>query len=68
MMEKGKIKWFNPKKGYGFIIPENEERDLFFHVTSMQKGTPHHLTDGQEVSFEIVEDHGKISAENISIS
>lgn len=67
-MQTGKIKWFNPKKGYGFIIPQDSDRDVFFHVTSMSEGNSKQLSDGQVVSFEILEERGKTAASNVSIT
>ena len=63
-MTKGKIKWFNPAKGYGFI--ENEgSKDVFLHVSALEKAGIETLTEGEEIEFEIGENKGKENAINI---
>lgn len=52
-MAKGKVKWFNDKKGYGFIIPEGETKELFVHHSSIQGEGFKTLAENQEVEFEI---------------
>ena len=52
-MAKGKVKWFNDKKGYGFIIPEDGSKDLFVHHSSIQGEGFKTLAENQEVEFEI---------------
>jgi len=63
-MTKGKIKWFNPTKGYGFI--ENEgSKDVFLHVSALEKAGIDTLKEGEEIEFEIGENKGKENAINI---
>ncbi len=63
-MTTGKIKWFNPTKGYGFI--ENEgSKDVFLHVSALEKAGIETLTEGEEIEFEIGENRGKENAINI---
>ena len=63
-MSNGKIKWFNPTKGYGFI--ENEgSKDVFLHVSALEKAGIETLTEGEEIEFEIGENRGKENAINI---
>ena len=63
-MTTGKIKWFNPTKGYGFI--ENEgSKDVFLHVSALEKAGIETLQEGQAISFEIGENNGKENAINI---
>ena len=62
-MTTGKIKWFNPTKGYGFI--EQEGKDVFLHVSALEKAGIETLQEGQAVSFEIGENKGKENAINI---
>ncbi len=64
---KGVVKWFNSKKGYGFIQPEGGARDIFVHVTALEKTGLRRLIDGQLVNFEIYDDRGRNAAGNISI-
>ena len=63
-MTKGKIKWFNPTKGYGFI--ENEgSKDVFLHVSALEAAGIDTLKEGEEIEFEIGENKGKENAINI---
>ena len=63
-MTKGKIKWFSPTKGYGFI--ENEgSKDVFLHVSALEKAGIDTLKEGEEIEFEIGENKGKENAVNI---
>ncbi len=54
-MAKGKVKWFNNAKGYGFILPESGQGDLFVHYSSIQMEGYRTLSAGQEVEFDILE-------------
>ena len=62
-MTTGKIKWFNPTKGYGFI--EQEGKDVFLHVSALEEAGISTLQEGETVSFEIGENRGKENAINI---
>ena len=64
-MINGKIKWFNPRKGYGFIQNEKEGKDIFLHVSALEKAGIDTLQEGEAVSFEIGENRGKDTAINI---
>ena len=64
-MPKGKVKWFNKTKGYGFIEPEEGEKDVFVHISAVKNSGMEDLEEGQELEFEIVENNGKTSAENL---
>ena len=63
-MSNGKIKWFNPTKGYGFIEQEGS-KDVFLHVSALEEAGIETLQEGQAVSFEIGENKGKENAINI---
>jgi cold shock protein len=63
-MPTGKIKWFNPTKGYGFIEKEGD-KDVFLHVSALEKAGISVLKEGEEVSFDIGENKGKENAINI---
>ena len=67
-MPKGKVKWFNQTKGYGFIAPEDGDKDVFVHITAVRNAGMNNLEEDQEVEFEIVEKNGKASAENLKQS
>ena len=63
-MPTGKIKWFNPTKGYGFIEKEGD-KDVFLHVSALEKAGISVLKEGEEVSFDIGENKGRENAVNI---
>ena len=65
-MSNGKIKWFNPTKGYGFIENDAGGKDVFLHVSALEQAGIDTLEEGQAVSFEIGENRGKENAINIS--
>ena len=64
-MPKGKVKWFNQTKGYGFIAPEEGDKDVFVHITAVRDSGMQNLEEDQEEEFELVEKDGKTSAENL---
>ena len=64
-MNNGKIKSFNPKKGYGFIENGEEGKDIFLHVSALEQAGITTLQEGEAVSFEIGENKGKSTAINI---
>jgi len=64
-MTNGKIKWFNPTKGYGFIEKEDGGKDVFLHVSALEEAGIDTLQEGEAVSFEIGENKGKDTAINI---
>ena len=67
-MTVGKVKWFNFKKGYGFIVPQGEEKDVFVHITSLHASGLRGLREEQNVKFEMnVDENGRASASNISL-
>ena len=66
-MTKGIVKRFHQKKGYGFIAPEGEDKDVFVHITAVQAAGLKRLDEDQEVSFEIEEVDGRKSAINIKV-
>jgi CspA family cold shock protein len=67
-MPVGTVKWFNPTKGYGFIQPESGTKDVFVHITAVERAGLQTLQEGQKVSFEIQKgDNGRQSAENLAV-
>ena len=64
-MTTGKIKWLNPTKGYGFIENDTGGKDVFLHVSALEKAGIETLQEGQAVSFEIGENKGKENAINV---
>ena len=65
-MSNGKIKWFNPTKGYGFIENDAGGKDVFLHVSALEQAGIDTIEEGQAVSFEIGENQGKENAINIT--
>src|SRR5215470_6275536 len=63
----GTVKWFNPTKGYGFIQPQDGGRDVFVHISAVERAGLSSLNEGQTVDYEIVSNRGKQSAENIKV-
>ena len=66
-MLTGTVKWFNCKKGYGFIEAETSSKDVFVHITQLEKIGLKRLNDGQRVGYELYDDRGRIAAGNIKI-
>jgi CspA family cold shock protein len=61
-MARGTVKWFNPTKGYGFIQPQGGGRDVFVHVSAVERAGLSTLNEGQHIEYEIEENRGKSSA------
>lgn len=66
-MPTGKVKWFNPTKGYGFIQPSDGSRDVFVHISAVERAGLSTLNEGQTVEFELVANRGKQAAENLKV-
>ena len=66
-MPTGIVKWFNGRKGYGFIEPENGEKDVFIHISALEKAGIKFLNENQKVSYEVNQTKGKLSAGNIKL-
>ena len=64
-MPLGKIKWFNSKKGYGFITEDKTEKDIFLHVSSLEKSKLRVLKENQKIKFDIKEEKDKLQAINL---
>src|SRR5215203_3920549 len=66
-MSTGTVKWFNGQKGYGFIQPDDGSKDVFVHISAVERAGMSSLNEGQKVSYEIVADRrsGKSSADNL---
>jgi cold shock protein len=63
----GSVKWFNSSKGYGSIAPVSGEKDVFVHISAVQKAGYNSPVEGAMVTFEVVQNGGKDSAENLRI-
>jgi cold shock protein len=66
-MARGTVKWFNLRKGYGFIQPEDGGRDVFVHISSVERAGLPSLNEGQVVEYEEVSNRGKTSVENLKV-
>ncbi|WP_291297660.1 cold-shock protein [Elioraea sp.] len=64
-MATGIVKWFNPTKGFGFIVPDQGGKDVFVHITAVQAAGLTGLNEGQKVSFEVSMERGKPAATNL---
>jgi CspA family cold shock protein len=67
-MPSGNVKWFNPTKGYGFIQPSDGGKDVFVHISAVERAGLSTLNEGQRVEYELVSNRGKTSAENLKVS
>jgi CspA family cold shock protein len=63
----GTVKWFNPTKGYGFIQPQGGGKDVFVHISAVERAGLSTLNEGQQIEYEIVANRGKESAENLKV-
>ena len=64
-MPTGEVKWFNSKKGYGFITENGTEKDIFLHVSTLEDSKLKNLKEEQELEFEIKEENNKLQAINL---
>jgi CspA family cold shock protein len=66
-MSTGTVKWFNTQKGFGFIQPDDGGKDVFVHISAVQRSGMQTLNEGQKISFDVVQDKrsGKAAAENL---
>jgi len=63
----GIVKWFNPQKGFGFIQPDDGGKDVFVHISAVERAGIRDLQEGQKISFELIQDprSGKMSADRL---
>jgi CspA family cold shock protein len=69
-MNKGTVKWFNITKGFGFIQPDDGSKDVFVHISAVERAGMHQLNEGQKLSYEVVADRktSKSAAENLVVA
>jgi CspA family cold shock protein len=69
-MNKGTVKWFNGAKGFGFIQPDDGSKDVFVHISAVERAGMSNLNEGQKLSYEIVQDRktGKSAADNLTVA
>ena len=66
-MATGTVKWFNSQKGYGFIQPSDGSKDVFVHISALERAGLQGLADGQQVSFDVSMERGKTAAVNLKL-
>ena len=66
-MTTGVVKWFNAKKGYGFIQPEDGGKDVFIHASALEAAGISKLDEGDRISYELASNNGKTCASNVQI-
>jgi CspA family cold shock protein len=66
-MARGKVKWFNSQKGYGFIQLEDGGKDVFVHISAVERAGLPGLNERQSVEFEVISNRGKASVENLKV-
>jgi len=64
---RGTVKWFNPTKGYGFAEPDGGGKDVFLHISAVERAGLSTLNEGQKIEFEVVSNRGKEAAEKIKV-
>ena len=64
-MATGNVKWFNVQKGFGFIQPSDGSKDVFVHISAVERAGLTSLAEGQKVSYDVVSERGKFAADNI---
>jgi cold shock protein len=68
MMPTGTVKFFNTQKGFGFIQPNDGGKDVFVHISAVERAGLRSLSEGQKINFEIVTERGKQAAGNLSLA
>ena len=67
-MALGTVKWFNAQKGFGFIQPSDGTKDVFVHISAVERAGLGSLREGQKIRYEIVTDRGKQAADHLSLA
>ena len=67
-MATGTVKWFNATKGFGFIQPDSGGKDVFVHISAVEKAGLNSLSEGAKVTYDVVPNKGKESAENLKVT
>ncbi|MFZ0071038.1 MAG: cold-shock protein [Xanthobacteraceae bacterium] len=67
-MAQGKVKFFNSQKGFGFIQPNDGGPDVFVHVSAVERAGMHTLNEGQELTYDVVSERGKLAASNLQVA
>ena len=64
-MSTGTVKWFNAQKGFGFIQPDDGGKDVFVHISAVERAGMSNLNEGQKVTYDVVSERGKLAASNL---
>jgi CspA family cold shock protein len=64
-MATGTVKWFNPTKGFGFIQPDEGGKDVFVHISAVEKAGMNSLAEGQRIEFDVLSERGREAAGNL---
>jgi cold shock protein len=67
-MAVGTVKWFNAQKGFGFIQPSDGAKDVFVHISAVERAGLGTLNEGQKVKYDVVSERGKNAADNLSLA
>ena len=67
-MATGTVKWFNAQKGFGFIRPDDGSKDVFVHISAVERAGLGSLNEGQKLKYEVAMDRGKSAAANLAIA
>lgn len=67
-MANGTVKWFNGQKGFGFIQPDDGSKDVFVHISAVERAGIDRLTEGQKVSYDLQSERGKTAAGNLKLA
>jgi CspA family cold shock protein len=67
-MALGTVKWFNAQKGFGFIQPSDGSKDVFVHISAVERAGLGSLNEGQKVRYEVITDRGKQAADHLSLA
>ncbi len=67
MAQRGTVKWFNSQKGFGFIVPDEGGKDVFVHISAVERAGLRGLNEGQKLEFELQENRGRTAAANLKV-
>jgi CspA family cold shock protein len=67
-MANGTVKWFNGQKGFGFIQPDDGSKDVFVHISAVERAGLRQLNEGQKLSYDLQSERGKTSAGNLKLA
>jgi CspA family cold shock protein len=67
-MANGTVKWFNATKGFGFIQPDDGSKDVFLHISALERAGIDRINEGQKISYELVSERGKTAAGNVKLA